>query len=218
MNKTVNEYYTLSSWEDMTKAISVFHVSSSILHAVSKLATTASFEDCLCKGQLVSKSWVVDIGVGLDLFANKNISVCGGWYGLLSAYIFSYALPNKIESIDIDPLCEDIANTINQPQYLSGNFEAITKNMIDTEYKDCDVIINTSFEHLDCVDEWLETISKYKGKYVLVQSTDNLEPLDHINCCNSHDELADSMKFNELLYAGTMEFPHYKRFMTIGKY
>ena len=218
MKKYIEEYHKLNTWEDMEYAISTFCVSSSILHTVSKLAKTVSFKDCLCKGQLVSKSWIINVGNEMKIFEGENISICGGWYGLLAAFIFSYADPNKISSIDIDPACADIANSINEYQYSKGKFEGITKNMIEAEYETCDTIINTSFEHLAFVNQWKSAISEYPGKIILVQSTNNLEPIDHINCCDNHVELLERMDFDEELYAGTMEFPHYKRFMVIGKY
>ena len=66
------------------------------------------------KGQLNSKVWLID---NLKPYINRPVSIDihGGWNGVLASLLFQAGIVvNSIRSIDIDPLCEDIANTINK--------------------------------------------------------------------------------------------------------
>jgi hypothetical protein len=80
-----------------------------------------------------------------------------------------------------------------------------------------DLIINTSCEHMFPMTRFY-SLNKFKNYplYVL-QSTDDEQWDDHINCVSSPDELIEQAKITEVLYSGKRELDNgMKRFMVIG--
>ena len=115
--------------------------------------------DAFWSGQLKSKEWLIT-----ELKKQKlqfkdlpSIDIHGGWVGTLASMLFQSDLYiSHINSIDIDPKCQNIALTMNQLEVEAGKFCAITADMC-TFRSNADVVINTSFEHItqDEYDLWL---------------------------------------------------------------
>ena len=80
---------------------------------------------------------------------------------------------------------------------------------------DADVIINTSCEHItqDQYDLWL---SGMPHNSLLVVQSNNYNIPEHIRLAESLDEFKEQSGLN-VLWAGELELPLYKRFMIIGK-
>ena len=166
------------------------------------------------KGQLRSKEWLIK---NLSVYVSKpvTIDIYGGWNGVLASMLFHAAFPVKsIRSIDIDPKCEDIANTMNRIEYLENRFRAVTADMCNLR-SDADVSINTSCEHItqEQYEEWLTCLPHNS---LIVLQSNNYDIPEHIRCANSLDEFIEQSNIN-VLWAGELELPLYKRFMIIGK-
>lgn len=166
------------------------------------------------KGQIRSKEWLIK---NLRPYIKKMISIdiCGGWNGVLASMLFqSNLVCTSIRSIDIDPNCEEVANTLNKLEHMVGKFTAITADMCDLSYT-ADVVINTSCEHItqEQYNRWLTNISS--NSLVVVQSN-NYEIPEHIRIADSLKTF-ESQSNLDILWSGEYELPLYKRFMIIGR-
>lgn len=168
------------------------------------------------KGQVNSKVWLAEQLPGFVPVKPLNIVIYGGWNGVLASILFNSKISiQSITSVDIDPLCKDIANTINKRYEMQGKFSAITADMCDFK-TDADVVINTSCEHItqEQYDQWL---SNQPDDAVLVLQSNNYFDLDeHIRCSI---DLTDFTKMSKIkpYFRGTFPTSKYERYMLIGK-
>ena len=175
--------------------------------------------DALSDGQLLSKNWVVE--VVSDLIKehklpvqdgkNLRIAILGGWIGTLSLMLNSWELPVIITSIDLDERSNRVAEKLNY----DFKFNTMTMNMYDVDYRDFDLIINTSSEHIPDIPKWRAQIPE--GKFILVQNNDFEEGNGHVSCVRNSNELRKQLKLSEVIYEGTRIFPQYSRFMLVGR-
>ena len=175
--------------------------------------------DAFWSGQLKSKEWLINKvrpWVFRD-FGTRDVSIDihGGWVGVLASMFFQSDMQVKnICSIDIDPTCEPIANTMNQLELEVGKFKAVTYDMC--EFKStADIIINTSCEHItqEQYDLWLSGMP-HNSLFVLQSNNYNIP--EHVRIANSLDEFKKQCNI-DAIWAGELELPLYKRFMIIGK-
>lgn len=170
--------------------------------------------DAFWRGQILSKEWLID-NIRPHIVSPVSVDIHGGWVGVLASMLFQSALPIKhIRSIDIDPDCEDIARDMNQIELEAGKFRAITADMCMT-HSDADVIINTSCEHItqDQYDLW---VSRHSQNSLLVLQSNNYDLPDHVRTAKDLKEFKDQCQIN-VLWAGELDLPLYKRFMVVGR-
>ena len=170
--------------------------------------------DAFWQGQLKSKEWLID---NLRKNVNKlvSIDIHGGWVGVLSSMLFqSDIYVTRIRSIDIDPSCESIASMMNKKEEMSGKFQAITADMCEFD-SDADVIINTSCEHIS-QNQYNLWLSKIPHDRLLVLQSNNYNIPEHIRIAKDLEDFKNQCAIN-VLWAGELELPLYKRFMIIGK-
>jgi hypothetical protein len=130
--------------------------------------------------------------------------------------IFQSEIPvTTIRSIDIDPTCETIAVNMNKIEEMVGKFRAVTADMCAIR-SDADVIINTSFEHItqDQYELWL---SGLPHNSLIVLQSNNYNIPEHVRVAHDLEEFKNQSNLTDILYAGELELPLYKRFMIIGK-
>jgi hypothetical protein len=166
------------------------------------------------KGQIKSKEWLLD-NLCPRLPHNASIDIHGGWNGVLASMLFQKISDIKhIRSVDIDPACEDTANTMNKIEEMAGRFRAVTADMCAIR-SDADVVINTSCEHIsqDQYDLWLSGMPY--NSLIVVQSN-NYDIPEHIRTAQSLTEFKTQCNLN-ILWAGELELPLYTRYMIIGK-
>lgn len=169
--------------------------------------------DAFWSGQLKSKEWLI---VNLRKHVNKfvTVDIHGGWVGVLASMLFQSDVPViNIRSIDIDPTCEPIAINMNKIEEMVGRFRAVTADMCAIR-SDADVVINTSCEHItqDQYDFWLAGLPY---NTLLVLQSNNYNIPEHVRIANDLEEFKTQSKIN-VLWAGELELPLYKRFMIIG--
>jgi hypothetical protein len=170
--------------------------------------------DAFWSGQLKSKEWLI---TNLRKHVNKfvTVDIHGGWVGVLASMLFQSDVPVlNIRSIDIDPTCEPIAVNMNKIEEMVGKFRAVTADMCAIR-SDADVVINTSCEHItqEQYDLWL---SGMPYNTLLVLQSNNYNISEHVRIANDLDEFKTQSKIN-VLWAGELELPLYKRFMIIGR-
>lgn len=170
--------------------------------------------DAFWRGQILSKEWLID-NVKSQISSPVTVDIHGGWVGVLASMLFQSSLPIKhIRSIDIDPDCEDIARDMNQIELEAGKFRAITADMCQVR-SDADVIINTSCEHItqDQYDLW---VTGHPQNSLLVLQSNNYNLPDHVRTANDLEHFKNQCQVN-VLWAGELELPLYKRFMVVGR-
>jgi len=192
------------------------------------------FRDAFSRGQILSKKWLVDELVKLDINLG-TVFLCAGWYGSLALLLFESGLKiEKIRSFDKDAECYKIADTINRPYVMSEwEFKAQTEDILHINYLDGhtyntyrasgeaqelydkpNTIVNTSCEHLTGFSLWYNLIPK--GTLVALQTNNYFEIDDHINCVNDIDEFKKMAPLDNILYEGELNLEKYNRYMLIG--
>lgn len=170
--------------------------------------------DAFWRGQIQSKEWL--IGALEEIILNPvSIDIHGGWVGLLASLLFQSKLSVKnIRSVDIDPLCEHTANTMNQIEFEQGRFKAVTGNMVNMR-SDSDILINTSCEHItqNEYDIWSSGI---RHNTIVVLQSNNYNIPEHIRTANSLDEFVSQSNLKNILFKGELKLPLYDRYMIIG--
>ena len=184
-----------------------------IRNSEDKYRTLESF----WKGQVNSKVWLAtELYSTISKTKQNSIVIYGGWNGVLASILFNSRLPlNSITSVDIDPVCEDIANTINKRYEMQGKFSAITTDMCGFETS-ADVVINTSCEHItqEQYEQWLS--NQPNDATIVLQSNNYFDLDEHIRCST---DLADFTIMSKIkpYFRGIFPTPKYDRYMLIGK-
>lgn len=145
-----------------------------------------------------------------------HIVILGGWYGVLAAMFFDDARfsVDRIDSYDIDPAVEVVANTLNGTW--RDRFRALTGDMYDLRYRElaADLVINTSCEHIADLGAWLSLLPR--GTRVLLQSNDYFSEPTHVNCVPSLEAFREQASLGTVAFAGSLPMKKYTRFMLIG--
>ncbi len=167
--------------------------------------------------QIKCKRWLADELENIPIAAN-NIYLIGGWFGYpLIDFIKQQYDVKKLVNIDKDPIATSVC--VNFNRIFNYDFvKTVTKSIYDhTEsFKDADLIINTSSEHMKDLPILMNNRNFNKSCIFALQSNNMFHIDDHYNCVNSVDELIKKSKLSEILYSGTKTFDNYERYMVIG--
>ncbi len=191
------------------------------------LATLSRHQDAriavaLNKNQMASKLWLADClhtTVGSRL---GRVLILGGWFGSLAAVLLHdtrFAI-DGVKSVDIDPACAPIAESMNAAHTRVGRFVAETADMVAFDYLNgsrsvADLVINTSCEHLSDFERWYARIPH--GQLLAMQSNDYFACGEHVNCVRDLDAFRAQAPMRESLFAGERKMRRYTRFMLIGR-
>jgi hypothetical protein len=170
--------------------------------------------DAFWQGQLKSKEWLIK-NLRRHVHDFVSIEIHGGWVGVLASMLFQSDIPvTKIYSLDIDPTCEPIAINMNKPEEMIGKFQATTTDMCNL-ISFVDVVINTSCEHItqDQYEQWLRNRN---DDQLLVLQSNNYKIDEHVRTADSLEEFKEQSHIN-VLWAGELDLPMYKRWMIIGR-
>jgi hypothetical protein len=175
-------------------------------------------KDAFSSGQIGSKIWLCEELEKLNWTSNLT-QIYGGWYGLTAFLLLSRGKynVNQIQSFDIDPTCEPIADMINENWvWRDWKFKAYTLDCNGHVRGGADVIINTSTEHFDTMD-WFHNIPR--GTRVILQGN-NMPHDDHIVHSNSLEEFINLYPLTDIAYQGSLDFVYpewsFTRYMVIG--
>ena len=176
--------------------------------------------------QLESKLWIIDELKSLNISPNV-VGLLGGWYSnFLTPLLLTNLGVSFVWNFEIDQDVKTISYKFNreykeESKYQCHNTDVMFKEIWRKEEKEgpFDTIINTSCEHMYPMRKFRNLNNRFAGDplYVL-QSTDDEQYDDHINCVSGPEELADQANFTEILYSGTKVLDNgMNRFMVIGK-
>lgn len=175
-------------------------------------------KDAFSSGQIGSKIWLCEELEKLNLHSTLTY-IYGGWYGLTGFLLLSRGKfkVDAIQSFDIDPDCESIADAINENWvWQEWKFKAFTLDCNSYVRGRPDVIINTSTEHFETMD-WWDNIPT--GTTVALQGN-NMPHDDHVIHSKNLKEFASMFPLSNTLYKGKKEFKYptwkFTRFMVIG--
>ncbi len=174
----------------------------------------------LNKNQMASKTWLID---ELYRATGGNLGTCyvlGGWNGVLGALLLRDPRLHieRLLSIDIDPACRAVAETMNAHHVESGRFEAVTADMHDVDYGadgSAVMLFNTSCEHLENFAGWYAGTPR--DMLMVLQSNDMFNEEAHVNCVPDLDAFKRQAPMTNLLFAGELPLKRYSRFMLIGR-
>jgi hypothetical protein len=175
-------------------------------------------KDAFSNGQIDSKLWLCRELENL-YWDSKLTRIYAGWYGITGFLLLSREkfMVNRIESYDIDPSCESIADMINENWVIKEwQFKAYTKDCNEVLSGNPDLIINTSTEHFDSMN-WFNNISA--GTRVILQGND-MPHDDHVVHSATLDDFIDHYPLSSISYHGSLDFVYpesqFTRYMIIG--
>lgn len=175
-------------------------------------------KDSFSNGQIDSKLWLCRELEALDWDSDLT-HIYGGWYGVLAFLLLSREKfqVSRIESFDVDPDCEAVADMINENWvHKEWTFKAFTIDCNQGVRGNPDLLINTSTEHFESMD-WFNRIAA--GTRVIIQGN-NMEHNDHFGNANSLLEFEEKYQLEKILYKGTLDFDYqnwgFTRYMIIG--
>ena len=182
--------------------------------------------DSMNESQLVSKMWLVEELSNLNV-KPVNISLLAGWF---AQYIVPLLYDNFesiewIENFEMDRDIKSLAYKFNTRYKKEDKYKVTIRNvmfgnLISLSSPTFDTVINCSCEHMYPMSKFkeLENTGVNDNPLYILQSSNDTQYDDHINCVNDADELADQANLAEILYAGEKLLPNgMTRFMVIGR-
>ena len=182
--------------------------------------------DSMNESQLVSKLWLVEELSNLNV-KPVNISLLAGWF---AQYIVPLLYDNFesiewIENFEMDRDIKRVAYKFNTRYKKEDKYKVSIKNvmfgnLISLSSPTFDTVINCSCEHMYPMSKFkeLKNTGVDDNALYILQSSNDTQYDDHINCVNDADELADQANLIDILYAGKKLLPNgMTRFMVIGR-
>ena len=183
------------------------------------------FLDSVSPNQFKSKQVLIKHVEDLQLVdQNSRIVIFGGWYGSILIPAFKYV--DKITLIDKDPKAISIAKHRIFDEY--KNVEFISDDVFSSfrdQYKNADLFINTSCEHMKPMKEW-GPAPEYKNPwwnrvspaYFAFQSNNMLGIEGHINCTYDLNDFKKQLPDNaKVMITDKIKDERGTRFLLIGK-
>ena len=182
--------------------------------------------DSMNESQLISKMWLVEELSNLNV-KPVNISLLAGWF---AQYIVPLLYDNIesiewIENFEMDRDIKQVAYKFNTRYKKDNKYKVSIRNvmfgnLISLSSPTFDTVINCSCEHMYPMSKFkeLKNTGVNDNALYILQSSNDTQYDDHINCVNDADELADQANLAEILYAGERLLPNgMTRFMVIGR-
>lgn len=171
--------------------------------------------------QIGSKRWLVDNLARVLPRPDGPVWVLGAWYGVLGAMLLGdrRLAISELVSVDLDPACATVAETLNHRHVAQGRFRALSADMRGLDFSGAaggrpGLVINTSCEHLADVPAWIGSLPE--GLPLVLQSNDYFREPDHRSCVPSLEAFAAQAGLSRTLFAGALPTRNYTRFMLIG--
>jgi len=173
--------------------------------------------DASTESQMESKLWLTTELMSADI-SSKNVALLGGWFAhIITTLLMDEVNVDTVTNFEIDQDAKFISYKFNR-RY-KPNYKAKRKNItISSLNENCDLIINTSCEHMFPMWKFRELNPQLKNSWYVLQSTDDDQYDDHINCVKDEFHLAEQANFTDIKYSGEKKLPNgMTRFMVIGR-
>ena len=180
--------------------------------------------DSFSPNQFLSKMNLINHINNLKILnKNSNIVIFGSWYGSILIPAF-YDKVKNITCIDLD---SKVINRAKYELFKDYNVDFITGDVFEFRdfYKDTDLFINTSCEHMKPMREW-GPAPEFKNPwwdrvspaYFAFQSNAMFDIPTHINCVNNIEEFKQQLPDKaEILIEDEIPDERGTRFTLIGK-
>jgi len=173
--------------------------------------------DASTESQMESKLWLTTELMSADI-SSKNVALLGGWFAhIITTLLMDEVNVDTVTNFEIDQDAKFISYKFNR-RY-KPNYKAKRKNItISSLNENFDLIINTSCEHMFPMWKFRELNPQLKNSWYVLQSTDDDQYDDHINCVKDEFHLAEQANFTDIKYSGEKKLPNgMTRFMVIGR-
>ena len=173
--------------------------------------------DSSTSSQLQSKLWLVEELLTLHLQRDK-VALMGGWFANYITELLIDIGVGSVHNFEIDEDAKNISYKYNKRHKDDGKYQCSIKDvMMQIMEEDFNLVINSSCEYMYPMQKFRELNPELDCYYVL-QSTDEEQYDDHINCVKSEEELALQANISDVLYSGHIKLDNgMNRFMVIGK-
>ncbi len=99
-----------------------------------------------------------------------------------------------------------------------GRFEGLTRDMYTTgdamsEFGPSSLVINTSYEHIPDVAQWLATLRR--GQLVVLQSNNYRAVPEHISSVDSAEEFAEKARLSQSFFCADVMVTLFYQFRTV---
>ena len=189
--------------------------------------------DSMNSSQLESKLWLVETLKTFDV-QPKRVALLAGWFAQYIVPLMFDAFPKCewIENFEIDHDVSPISYKFNKRFKDENRYKMNMRNVMIKPLKFrqnpnipipkedvYDVIINCACEHMYPMWKFRELNNAVqKNPLLVLQSSDDDQHEDHINCVESEDELIDQARIKHVIYSGSKVLSNRsKRFMVIGR-
>ena len=167
--------------------------------------------DAFHTNQIVSKNDAIIGFSKLPKTKFKNVLYIGSWLGILTRCLCEQYPNYSFSQID----CENRLEPVSKRFVLSNANHVNYFNIDISDFKllaDYSTILNLSTEHMN--EDWFNRLPT--GTEIVMQCN-NFKIDDHINICNSIDEMKSKYPLSQIYYENTIELNVYNRFTLVGK-
>ena len=182
--------------------------------------------DSMNESQLISKMWLVQELLNLNI-KPINISLLAGWFAQYTVplLIDNFKTIEWIENFEMDRGIKNVAYKFNKRYKDDKKYKVSIKNvmfdnLVSLSAPNFDTVINCSCEHMYPMSKFRELSNNGANSNALyvLQSSNDTQYDDHINCVEDADELAEQANLMDVMYAGERLLANgMTRFMVIGK-
>ena len=189
--------------------------------------------DSMNSSQLESKLWLVETLKTFDV-QPKRVALLAGWFAQYIVPLMFDAFPKCewIENFEIDHDVSPISYKFNKRFKDENRYKMNMRNVMIKPLKFrqnpnipipkedvYDVIINCACEHMYPMWKFRELNNAVqKNPLLVLQSSNDNQHEDHINCVESEDELIDQARIKHVIYSGSKILSNKStRFMVIGR-
>ena len=228
-DQNVNLQFTPELANDWKNAM----LASSELNAGNYHYVTRRVLDSMNASQLESKLWLVETLEKFDV-QPKRVALLAGWFAQYIVPLMFDTFPECewIENFEIDHDVSPLSYKFNKRYKDKNKYKVNMRNVMlkPLKFKQnpntpiskedvYDVIINCACEHMYPMWKFRELNNAVQRNPLLVlQSSNDDQHEDHINCVQSEDELIDQARIKHVVYSGSKILSNKStRFMVIGR-
>lgn len=156
-----------------------------------------------------------------------TIEIIGGWYGFPLIQLVKEKFDEidlkigLIRVVELDEFCNKVLNKYKEIfnydfeiKFVHGDITQIPQHK---ETRQTRIVINTSCEHMEDMNQIIEKRGYYTDKVLFcLQSNNKTDEPDHINCSEDVEDFNSKTKLITE-FKGEKDWGKYKRFMLIGK-
>ena len=185
--------------------------------------------DSMNQSQLESKLWIIQELIKLEI-KPKRVAILAGWYAqyIVPLLYDNFESVEWVENFEIDQDVKRLSYKFNKRLKEDKKYRITIRNVMFDKIQEgwhpvhklgMDTIINCACEHMYPMWKFRELNKPVlRNPIYVLQSSDDDQYSDHINCVGSEEELIDQARIKEVMYSGAKLLSNKStRFMVIGR-